>query len=63
MTIKVCGDCKHFATTEHNKREGACMACVKAVDGHWDYHPRRESNRYACGFFKEKGKGEAYGVR
>ena len=53
--MSVCGDCKHYATTDGNKRKGACMAFLKQVDGKWEYHPEREFNRYACGFFKEKG--------
>lgn len=56
MTVNVCGNCKHFATTKDNKKEGACMAFLHQIDGHWGYHPEREHNRYACGFFKEKGK-------
>lgn len=58
MSLSVCGDCKHFATTDGNKRKGACMAFLKQVDGKWEYHPEREFNRYACGFFKEKDRGE-----
>ena len=54
MSVNVCGDCEHYATTEKNKREGACMAFVKAIDGHWAYRPMREFNRCACGFFKGK---------
>ena len=61
--MSLCGDCKHFATADGDKSKGACMAFLKQVDGKWEYHPEREFNRYACGSFKEKVKGEAYGVR
>ena len=56
MSVSVCGDCEHYATTEKNKQEGACMAFVKAIDGKWAYRPMRERNCAACGFFKERGK-------
>lgn len=61
MSVKVCGTCRHFATTQEDKRKGSCMAFRKQIDGCWDYHPERESNRYACGFFDGKSKEDEDG--
>lgn len=54
MTIRVCGNCEYYACRDNNRREGACMAMMKQIDGKWGYHPERVFNRYACGFFKER---------
>lgn len=53
MRVNTCGNCKYYATRKGDERRGACMARAKQIDGHWGYHPEREFNRYACGFFKE----------
>lgn len=54
--MRVCGECEHYATTRKDRLKGACMAFLRQVDGRWGYHPGREYNRCACGFFRERGK-------
>lgn len=51
MQPRTCGECEYFVRTLRGEEDGVCRTFVKLSDGA-NYHPIRESNRCACGFFK-----------